>query len=159
MLTFHEREALLKIFEFVENDLVWFEPDSLEKEPGYTARVLAPQFEYFLKKTRSPFVLRADGRLRPQPVVFKGWSNFPDLAFNVGIERTVAVEVKFFSGPADKGALTTAIGQAVLYASGGYKTSFVILVARQAGTTLSLSDVTKIGRTLKSLDLGIFTLS
>lgn len=153
-----ERDAFLKICSFIKETLEWYEPDPSEREPDYTKRVLAPQLANFLRRTNSPFVLRADGKLRPQPVVFGGWSQYPDIAFNLGLERTVAVEVKFFSGPSDKSALLTAIGQALLYTAGGYETSLVILVARQTGITLADSDMAKISGLLASHGYGLFTL-
>lgn len=144
---------------FIREKLEWFEPEASEREPDYTARVLAPQLSYFLSRTNSPFILRSDGLLRPQPVIYSGWSNYPDIAFNLGSERTIAVEVKFFSGASDKNALTTALGQAILYASGGYQKAFVMLVSRQAGVTIEDKDLQRIQKTMHCFDCEVFTLS
>ncbi len=121
--------------------LEWLAPLPQETEPSYTFRVIYPQMRKLLSRTNPNLVLRADGHLRPQPVVLSNNSFYPDLAINDGLVRLAAVEVKFFTSANDRASLMTGLGQCLIYRAFGYRESVLLLVSKEMGQGLSLPEV------------------
>jgi len=93
-------------------------PGFSETEEQYTARVVRPYIDKFVKDTRSPgLVVRSDGQQQPLRVQVNGITAIPDIEIGEGREVLLAVEVKFLRDQDPSGSLTKAIGQAVLYRS------------------------------------------
>lgn len=116
---------------FADEQMAWEAPLAGEKEPTYTARVLAPQVESFLATLNEPRLqLKADGDLRPVPIAFDSRHFYPDISIDHLNERVLAIECKFMGDSHVNSSLTTAIGQAVVYRSLGYRAAFVFLISR-----------------------------
>lgn len=94
-----------------------------------------------LSRTNPNLVLRADGHLRPQPVVLSQNSFYPDLAINDGLSRITAVEVKFYTSAGDRASLMTGLGQALIYRAFGYQESALLLVPKEKSRGLSPSEL------------------
>lgn len=145
MLTEQQRLRLFQeTVEFSSLRLEWHEHLDSEREPKYTARVLLPQYKMLVTALdHHGLVLRSDGATRPQPVRLSGRDFYPDLAVNYYAQRELAIEAKFVSPTNITSVLTTAIGQAVSYTSGGYNMALIVAVST---TGHQLIDSTTIGR-------------
>lgn len=134
---------------FVETQMVWEPLENGEKEPSYTSRVLAPQVQNFLGNLNEPGLqLKADGDLRPVPIAFDGRQFYPDISIDHFTERNIAIECKFLGQSHLNAALTTAIGQAVVYRSLGYRAALVLLVSRTGDRCLPPSVQAELSGTL-----------
>ncbi len=150
------------ITHFCDSELVW-EPLSLgEKEPGYTKRVLLPQFEAFVSELNDKQLsLASDGSsLRPNPVtVGDGQSFYPDIAISLFGGRTVAFEVKYLGDQSYSGRLATALGQSVIYATCGYRFAHALLVSESGTTPIALEDRIRLNAELANVGVTLHLLS
>jgi hypothetical protein len=91
-------------------------PRAAETEEQFTARVVRPYVDRFVKGTRSPgLAVRSDGQQQPLRVQVNGITAIPDVEIGEGRDVLLAVEVKFIRDQDPSGSLTKALGQAVLY--------------------------------------------
>jgi hypothetical protein len=145
--------------EFFSKELSWFEPLADEREPEYTARVLAPQVMEFIASLRHRSLqVRADGAQRPLPVLMHGQAFYPDIAIADIAEREVAIEVKLLSPESFSDGMTKAIGQAVTYRSGGYRRAHVVLVSKTGAALFSAAGCSNLNSILKSMGLALHLL-
>lgn len=149
-------EQTKKLFDYCKDALesaAWLAPNPDEKEPEYTQRVLGPLLKEIVDSTNHQgLVVRYDGSLTPQPVLFGISNHFPDLAVNFYSERIGAVEVKYFDEFQSGQAYLTAFGQSVLYSSLGYAWSIVVLVAKNSNATISNTSIEKINMKLYAIN-------
>ena len=144
---------------YLETDLVWYEPLPGEKEPEYTARVLAPQVENFMERLHHPSLhLRSDGSVRPLPVMFQGQAFYPDIAITDFNAREAAIEVKLLASSSFSDGMTKAIGQAVAYRSGGYSRSYVLLVSKDGSELFSQSGEKNLNEILGGMGIYLHVL-
>lgn len=146
------------VLEFCSLELVWEPTHKEEREPEYTKRVLFPQFKKFVEALNDrQLTLASDGSLtRPTFVsIGNGQVFYPDLSISLHGERTIAFEVKFISEQSYSTRLTTAIGQAVIYASGGYRYSHVLLVSESGGSQFLNDDLNKLNNPLNLAGVAI----
>lgn len=141
-------------------DIGWEEPLEAEKEPQYTARVLAPVIaEYVVGLGHKTLVMRHDGGDRPHPVSFDGQRFFPDLAIYDAGSRELAIEVKYLNHSSYSEQLKTAIGQGIIYRSFGYRCSIVILVTKRPHRVLSEKTLKELNSSLEPLRVGVAQLA
>lgn len=139
------------VSEFCDHQLKWSSVLPGEKEPEYTKRVLAPQFQEFIKEIGDRQVSwSCDGTSeRPHPVTIGfGQSFYPDIAIDIFGRRTIAFEVKFLGEHSYSGRLSTAVGQAVIYSSFGYRFSHALLVSETGARIHIASDLAHLNSTL-----------
>ena len=101
-----------------------------EAEPRYTGAVIRPLVQTWLETLRRPALfLRADGGVAPLPVTTGGLWFYPDLEIAAHKHRYVALEVKFVRADySASGAVTKALGQALLYKTCGIQFAHVLLI-------------------------------
>lgn len=146
---------------FCESDLAWQPIQLGEKEPEYTRRVLFPQFEEFvLELNDKQLSLASDGSSsRPNPVaVGHGQTFYPDISISLFGERTIAFEVKYLGEQSYSGRLATAVGQAVVYATCGYRYAHALLVAESGSKALVAEDRVRLNAGLKHLGVTLHFL-
>lgn len=139
------------VSEFCDRELKWSTILPGEKEPEYTKRVLAPQFQLFVKEIGDRQVSwSSDGAAeRPHPVTIGfGQTFYPDLSIDIFGSRTIAFEVKFLGEQSYSGRLSTAVGQAVIYSSFGYKFSHALLISETGARSHVASDLSHLNLTL-----------
>lgn len=91
-------------------------PRSGEVEVAYTARVLLPAFQSWVKGLRRPgLFVRGDGGPGLLPIRLRGVELFPDIEVSIGTTIECAIEVKFLRSNDTSGSITKAVGQASLY--------------------------------------------
>lgn len=109
--------------------LEWRSPLEGESEPTYTGSVLLPSATTLIAEVETPgLVVRADGGVAPRPVSLVDVSFYPDLEIAYFDARSLAVEVKFVRDADATGSISKAIGQALIYRSGGFPWVHVVLV-------------------------------
>jgi len=107
-----------------------------ETEQRYVASALVPVVQEVLSDLKG-LTLHGEGLQRAAPAHFLGYHMYPDLAVMHYSQRLVAMEAKYVDFSLAKGALSTAIGQTVIYARAGYLTSLGILVGVHGRDTRS----------------------
>ena len=132
--------------------LVWPQVQEGENEPAYTGRAILPRLVELISELNHPGLkLRGDGFEAPDYVTLGNLTFTPDVAFSHNHSRELAVECKFVSSGAVNNRIATALGQASLYKTLGYKASMLVLVGKgkihalDGGTTESLE---KLGSSL-----------
>ena len=104
-------------------------PRGDQPEPSYTGDVVLPRVEEFTKNLGKDFlVVRGDGGVPPLPLTIDGLQFFPDLEIVSFTDRYIALEVKILRGGDFTGALTKALGQALIYRTLGVRDSHVVLI-------------------------------
>lgn len=149
------------VIQFCDNRLIWEPILAGEKEPEYTRRVLLPQFETFVFELKDKqLALAGDGAVvRPNPVIVgNGQSFYPDISISLFGNRTIAFEVKYLGENSYSGRLATAVGQAVVYATCGYRFSHAILVAESGFKTLPHEDRSRLNAGLNLLGVTLHFL-
>lgn len=153
---FTEREFRLEKFlvDFCSNQISWQSPNSGEREPEYTKRVLFPQFQVLVESLHDKNVrLLSDGTLtRPTRVIFGNEQNFyPDIALELHGKRSIAIEVKFISELSWSDSFSKAIGQGVIYSTFGYSYSHILLVSETGVSNISDGDLFDLNERLSLL--------
>lgn len=118
-----------------------------ETEPHYTARVVFPPLRGLQQKLGHPGLsIRSDGFETPEYVTLGNLTFVPDISFSHDHQREIAIECKFVMLGNTNNQLSTAIGQATLYKSLGYKSSIVLLIEKDSRTGyLSAFDIESLG--------------
>jgi hypothetical protein len=158
-LTSSQSDKLFELAKRFVKNIAWQEPYLGEREPQYTARVLAPGLQSEVTLLRHPgLVVRSDGILTPQPVKFDRATHFPDMSINFHHDRVVAVEVKFFDDTLSGQGYLTAIGQGVIYSSLGYTWSLVILVGKNSASRIDQAAVDSLNVTLQNTNVHVLVM-
>ncbi len=111
-------------------------PEAGETEERYVASTLVPVVRGAIVNLRG-LTVHGEGIRRPAPARYLGYSMYPDIALMNYRQRVVAIEAKYVDFASAKGDLSTAIGQAVIYARGGYLTALAVLIGIHARETQS----------------------
>ena len=150
------------VFAFCEERLVWEPVEDGEKEPSYTRRVLYPQFKKFVTDLGDKQVsLASDGtQNRPTPVlVGNGQKFFPDMSLSVFGDRSIAFEVKFLGDQYYSGNLATAVGQALVYSTCGYRYAHALLVGSAGSRSIFDEDKVRLNAGLGQVGVTLHFLS
>lgn len=100
-----------------------------QPETNYTGEVILPRVEDFTRNLGKDFlVVRGDGGVPPLPLTIDGLQFFPDVEIVSFTDRYISLEVKILRGGDFTGALTKALGQALIYRTLGVRESHVLLV-------------------------------
>ena len=100
-----------------------------ELEEPFTGRVIAPFTAKFLRRLNTPsLVLRNDGAQQPFRIYLDGMAFIPDVEIGEYTERLLAFEVKFLRDVDPSGCAAKALGQAVVYRSGGAHNAVALLI-------------------------------
>lgn len=132
-------------------------PLSDEREPQFTARVIAPALDACLRQTKiHGLTLSGDGAAPLRPTPLFGLSFRPDTGVFYHGSPLVAFEVKFLREGHRQQALCTAIGQSVLYRAHRYPSVVTLLIDLWART--SEADVEHLEKTFDALRLRLLYL-
>lgn len=158
-LTLNKEFKLQKLVsEFCDSGLNWGSVIQGEREPEYTKRVLFPQFQSFVDDLNErQLTLASDGTsTRPGSVSVGNRQDFyPDLSISLNGERTIAFEVKYIGEQSYSARLATAVGQALIYASAGYRFSHALLVSESGGSNFLGTDLRKLNLTLNQVGVAL----
>lgn len=154
-----QSQKLFKLTQDIFLNVKWTTPLEGEREPEYTARILAPFFRTEVARLRHlGLVVRADGTITAQAVMFDTARHYPDMAVNYHFERVGAIEVKFIDEFLSGQAYLTALGQGLLYSSMGYKWSVVVLVGKTKGATVSQDTLDALNENLRTCRVSVISL-
>lgn len=100
-----------------------------EYEPAFTRGPLQSLLQTKLRELSIPGLVRSgDGAARVRTVQCLGLPFFPDLAISYFQEPLIAVEVKYLRSANRQNSVATATGQALIYRTLGYRSTFVCLI-------------------------------
>lgn len=153
-------EELVKVF--CRLDLVWEAPLKSEKEPEYTKRVLLPQFTSFVDSlSDQQLTLASDGSSARPGSVSVGFAQsfYPDLSISLHGDRTLAFEVKFIGEQSYSARLATAVGQALIYNSFGYRFSHALLISETGANSFIDGDLEVLNKNLNQAGVSLHLLS
>lgn len=121
-----------------------------EREPGYTARCLAPVVVDLIRSRGLSEVSCLGDGLGPVPkVYFLGVEQKPDIALVKYEERLVAMEVKYLRPSGRSSQACVGLGQSLLYQRAGFAISMGIFI--DLSGSLSLDDVIRAKRLFEGI--------
>ncbi len=104
-------------------------PREGETEPLFTAHILLPQVRLRIQELGIQGVTATgDGSARPTPTYLLGHRFYPDMSVSYFGERLVAYEVKFLRQGGRSNAISTALGQCLLYQLDRYPRVRAVLI-------------------------------
>jgi hypothetical protein len=111
------------------------EPELKETEPAYTARIVQPVLNALIKKIDVPgLVVGGHGMGPAHSVYFMGLEFIPDAEITYRGDKMLAIENKFIGSLHRQRQITGAVGQAMIYALGGYEYSIGLLLDTQTSS-------------------------
>ena len=124
-----EEAQLIELIDSAIQETPLRNPAPAESEPTYTARVLMPIAKGVIQRVGLDGVtLAGEQSTRVAPTYFLGHSFFPDMGVSYFARRLVAYEVKFLREQGRPNALSTALGQCLLYQLERYSYVRAILI-------------------------------
>jgi hypothetical protein len=126
-----EESRLVGLFDTALKSQPLAKPLVNEAEPAYTLRVLMPILRLVQEKLGiDGITIAGEGSGRVVPTYLLGHRFFPDMAVSFFGQRLAAYEVKFLRDFGRSNAISTAVGQCLLYRLDRYSRVRAVLIDR-----------------------------